>query len=261
MTALILPLLVLVLVFYLTAALLYLSGVGTVKGWVSRTATLSAAAGGICNLAVLVTRGVIAERLPLASGSEFLLIFIFLTVSMYLLYELKSGGRKAGGVVMLIAALLALSVLLMRGQLYEVSPLMPALKSPWLAVHVLTAALSYAGFALAAGMAIMHLVRPGNSQLEANVYRAAAGGFAMLSLSIVLGAIWAEQAWGSYWTWDPKETWALITWIIYAVYLHLHRRPGWRGKNASGLVIVGFILVLFTFFGVNYLMSGLHSYS
>ena len=83
----------------------------------------------------------------------------------------------------------------------------------------------------------------------------------MMSLSIVLGAIWAEQAWGSYWSWDPKEDWALITWIIYAVYLHLHQRRVWRGEKASWMVIVGFVLVLFTLFGVNYLLSGLHSYA
>lgn len=83
----------------------------------------------------------------------------------------------------------------------------------------------------------------------------------MLSLTIVLGAIWAEQAWGSYWTWDPKETWALVTWLIYALYLHLQRRLKWKGKTASIMVVAGFILVLFTFFGVNYLLPGLHSYA
>jgi len=86
-------------------------------------------------------------------------------------------------------------------------------------------------------------------------------GFAALSLSIVLGAVWAEQAWSRYWSWDPKETWALITWIIYAAYLHLHRQEKWRGRNANIIVITGFILVLFTFFGVNYLLTGLHSYA
>jgi cytochrome c-type biogenesis protein CcsB len=106
----------------------------------------------------------------------------------------------------------------------------------------------------------MHLRGAGASGEEA-IYRIVAVSFAMLSLSIVLGAIWAEQAWGSYWSWDPKEIWALVTWIIYALYLHLRRQRGWEGQNASMMVILGFILVLFTFFGVNYLMSGLHSYA
>jgi len=86
-------------------------------------------------------------------------------------------------------------------------------------------------------------------------------GFALLSLSIVLGAIWAEQAWGQYWSWDPKETWALITWLIYAVYLHLYRSREWRSNYARWMVIIGFLLVMFTFFGVNYLLPGMHSYA
>jgi cytochrome c-type biogenesis protein CcsB len=128
-------------------------------------------------------------------------------------------------------------------------------------VHVLTAALAYAGFALAAGLAVIQLLKTGPSFQDENIYSIVAAGFVMLSLSIVLGAIWAEQAWGSYWSWDPKEVWALVTWIIYAIYLHLHRNRDWRGKNASIIVIAGFVLVLFTFFGVNYLLSGLHSYA
>jgi cytochrome c-type biogenesis protein CcsB len=83
----------------------------------------------------------------------------------------------------------------------------------------------------------------------------------MLTVTIVLGAIWAEQAWGRYWSWDPKEIWALITWIIYAIYLHLHRQRAWKGQKANMMVISGFIIVLFTYFGVNFLLSGLHSYN
>jgi len=163
---------------------------------------------------------------------------------------------------MLISALLVGSIIvLMKGQLGEATPLMPALKSPWLTIHVLTAAVAYACFALATGLAIIQLTRAETKITDGIIYRIVAGGFVMLSLTIVFGAVWAEQAWGSYWSWDPKETWALITWIIYALYLHLHKRLGWKGKTASIMVIAGFVLVLFTFFGVNYLLSGLHSYA
>ncbi|MEN6460986.1 MAG: cytochrome c biogenesis protein CcsA [Syntrophomonas sp.] len=243
-----------VLMLYIAGAVLYFTS--------ARPAFLVAAGGCILNLLALIVRTIISGRLPLSSGYEFILSFTFLTVVLYIVFEYKSKVKNAGGVVMVIAAMLILSVvIIMKGQFAEVSPLMPALKSPWLTIHVLTAALAYAGFALAAGLAVMQLLKAGPSVQEDTVYRIVAAGFVMLSLSIVLGAIWAEQAWGTYWSWDPKEVWALVTWIIYAIYLHLHRNRDWRGKNASIIVIAGFVLVLFTFFGVNYLLSGLHSYA
>jgi len=154
-----------------------------------------------------------------------------------------------------------LVVILMRDQLSAVAPLMPALKSPWLTVHVITAAVAYAAFALAAGLAAVQFFPAGQSIKDDHIYLLVGGGFVLLSLSIVLGAIWAEQAWGRYWSWDPKETWALITWIIYAIYLHIYRSRDWPGTTTRWMVIIGFALVLFTFFGVNYLLPGLHSYA
>lgn len=215
----------------------------------------------ICNLAVLIIRTIMSGRLPLNNGYEFVLCFSFFTVLMYIIYEKYTAIKVAGGIVMLINALLLLSIpLLMSSQINYIGTVMPALKSPWLVVHVVTAVIAYSCFALAAGLAIIQLknLTPANDE---NIYKVIAGGFATLSLSIVLGAIWAEQAWGRYWSWDPKETWALITWIIYAIYLHLYHQRNWRGKSANVIVIVGFVLVLFTFFGVNYLLSGLHSYA
>lgn len=215
----------------------------------------------IFNLIALALRTIMGGRLPLTNGYEFVLSFSFLTVLMYVIYEYRTKFRNAGGIVMLINTLLFLSiVLLMPSQINYIGPLMPALKSPWLASHVITAIIAYSAFALAAGLALIQLNKH-VPESDENIYKIVVAGFATLSLSIVLGAIWAEEAWGSYWTWDPKETWALITWIIYAVYLHLHRQRGWRGNNSNILVVAGFILVLFTFFGVNYILSGLHSYA
>ena len=162
---------------------------------------------------------------------------------------------------MLVNILLLTSILLlMPQQIGQAGPLMPALKSPWLTVHVITAILAYGAFALGCGLAVVKL-RGNDPSDDTDIYKITSFGFVMLTLSIVLGAIWAEQVWGSYWTWDPKETWALVTWIIYAIYLHLHRQRGWRGNKARILLIAGFILVLFTFFGVNFLLPGLHSYA
>ncbi|MDH7478837.1 MAG: cytochrome c biogenesis protein CcsA [Syntrophomonadaceae bacterium] len=255
-------LLYLTLMLYAGGGMLYSAGAKTGKANVLKAAFWLAALGGAGNLSVLVSRTVITGRLPLASGYEFLLSLTCLTVLIYLGYELKNGEKRAGGIIMLMAALLILFAVITAGnQLSVVSPLMPALKSPWLSVHVLTAVAAYAGFTLAAGLAVMEVLGKGRGQLNLSIYRMVAGGFAMLTVSIVFGAVWAEQAWGSYWSWDPKETWALVTWIIYALYLHLYNKRGLIGENASIVVIVGLVLVLFSFFGVNFLMSGLHSYA
>ncbi|HHV34185.1 MAG TPA: cytochrome c biogenesis protein CcsA [Syntrophomonadaceae bacterium] len=262
LTVLITVIIYALIIAYSLGAVLYFVGAKTEKRKLLHTARTMAVTGCILNLLAIIVRTIIAGRLPLANGCEFMLWFTWITVLLYLIYETKSQVKDAGGVVMLIVAVLSIIVaVLMRGQFGVATPLMPALKSPWLTVHVITAAAAYAGFALAAGLAVMQLIKADKRVSEESVYRVVAGGFVMLSLTIVLGAIWAEQAWGSYWTWDPKETWALVTWLIYALYLHLQRRLKWKGKTASIMVVAGFILVLFTFFGVNYLLPGLHSYA
>jgi ABC-type transport system involved in cytochrome c biogenesis permease subunit len=245
--------------FFTVSAIFYFIGYRNVL--LQKTGFWLCMAGLASNLSILISRVSLSGRLPLVNGYEFLLSFTFITVLMYVIYEIRTSRKNAGGIVMLLNALLILSIiLLMPQQIGQTAPLMPALKSPWLTVHVITAVIAYSAFTLAAGIAIIQL-RHAVKEEDTFIYRITASGFAMLSLSIVLGAIWAEQVWGSYWTWDPKETWALITWIIYAIYLHLHRQRDWRGNKARILIIAGFILVLFTFFGVNYLLPGLHSYA
>lgn len=251
----------LALVLYLISTVFYLAGLKLRQEKILILGTAAAITGAAANLAALIARTILSGRLPLTDGYEFLLSFTFITVLLYLIYEKMSSNKSGGGILMFIAALLLLTVnLLMPEQHGNISPLMPALKSPWLTSHVLTAVIAYSAFALGAALAIVQLVKKENSD-DINVYRTVAGGFVMLSISIVLGGIWAEQAWGTYWSWDPKETWALVTWIIYAIYLHIYRKQGWKGNNANIMVISGFILVLFTFFGVNYLLAGLHSYA
>lgn len=251
-----------VLFTYLSAAVLYFWGTRTGKEDILKYALIVTALGCVLHFTVLALRTVLTGMLPLANGLEFLMSFSWFTVLMFLLFAYRFRIKAAGGVVMFISALMVLVlIVLANGNLGTVSPLMPALKSPWLTVHVITAAISYSAFTLAAGLAVIQFFKVGQAIKDDYVSSLVRGGFALLSLSIVLGAIWAEQAWGRYWSWDPKETWALITWIIYAVYLHLYRSQEWRGSNARWLVIGGFLLVMFTFFGVNYLLPGLHSYA
>jgi len=143
----------------------------------------------------------------------------------------------------------------------EIVPLLPALKSNWLTFHVLTCFVGYAALTVAFVCGLMLLfAKKEDAKLDRIGYKMIAFGFLFLTLGIISGAVWANSAWGTYWSWDPKETWSLITWFIYAIYLHTRMRKGWKGKKAAWLSVLGFLAMLFTYFGVNYLLSGLHSY-
>jgi ABC-type transport system involved in cytochrome c biogenesis permease subunit len=150
----------------------------------------------------------------------------------------------------------------------SIRPLIPALQSNWLTVHVLTCFLSYAAFAFSFVVAVLYLFRrtdtggilPDRETLDELTYRGILAGMPLLTIGIITGAFWAHFAWGSYWSWDPKETWSLITWIIYALFLHARFIRGWRGTKSAVLSVIGFFCVVFTFLGVNFIISGLHSY-
>jgi cytochrome c-type biogenesis protein CcsB len=151
--------------------------------------------------------------------------------------------------------------------------LIPALKSNWLIAHVITCFLGYSGFAVGFGLSIMYLAKPDDSAktgllaklpssgvIDELTHQMIMFGFLFLTIGIITGAVWANSAWGTYWSWDPKETWSLITWLIYATMLHLRMMRGWHGKKIAWVSILGFMAVLFTYFGVN-LLPGLHSYA
>lgn len=254
-------------ILYFLSAILYFWHTASKRQPVGNAARVAAVTGWLANTAALAMRAELVGRLPLTNGYEFLLSFAWGIVLLYLIFELRTKFRPAGGFALFTAwALLCCIWIFMPEQQYSVEPLMPALKSGWLTVHVLTAVVSYSAFTLACGLAVVYLRRLKHSgqedgSLDVLIYESVAFGFMMLTLTIVTGAIWAEKAWGSYWSWDPKETWSLITWIVFGIYLHVRRHRGWRGRAAAVLVIVGFLVVMFTFFGVNYLLSGYHSYA
>jgi cytochrome c-type biogenesis protein CcsB len=159
----------------------------------------------------------------------------------------------------------------------EAKPLMPALKSNWLLAHVITAVIAYGALAFSFAAALTHRWRscldsrdnnpallalvPTPAALENMINQAILFAMPFLTLLILTGAVWAEYAWGSYWRWDPKETWSLITWLVYAVYLHGRVVYAWQGRTAANWAIAGFIVVVFAFIGVNLLLPGLHSYA
>jgi ABC-type transport system involved in cytochrome c biogenesis permease subunit len=148
----------------------------------------------------------------------------------------------------------------------DLRPLMPALQSRWLHAHVATAILAYSLFAVSFCLGLIYLFQPFLDEadlkiIDRRMYQLVVWGFTLLTLVIITGAVWAEEVWGNWWSWDPKETWSLVTWVVYAAYLHSRRTIGWRGRKSAWLVVIGFLVVLFTLFGVSILLPGLHSYA
>jgi cytochrome c-type biogenesis protein CcsB len=206
--------------------------------------------------------------LPVTNTYETLAFFSWAIPLVYLLFEwrykIRVVGAFATGLAFLFIAL-ASSPLLSS----EVRPLVPALQSYWLVLHVLFTLGGEAFFAVAFGAGVLFLWlqrRGGNLQtlklLDNLGYKAIALGFPLFTLGgLVFGAIWAQHAWGRYWGWDPKETWMLITWLFYALYLHVRVKWGWRDAKTAWLAVGGFAVAMFTWWGVNYLLAGLHSYA
>ena len=210
---------------------------------------------------------------PLSNLYESLIFFSWAIILLYLLVEWRIGNKTIGAFVTPIA-FLAMAYSSFSED--AIQPLIPALQSNWLTAHVLTCFFGYAAFALSFGLSFMYLFKtstgvsreniffrliPESGILEELSYQMVVIGFLMLTLGIITGSVWANSAWGTYWSWDPKETWSLITWFVYAAMLHSRLVSGWRGRKLAVFSIVGFFCVIFTYLGVNLILSGLHSYA
>ncbi len=217
-------------------------------------------------------------HVPLSNMYESLVFFSWCIALLYLLWERKLKSRVIGAFAFPFAFAFNAYASLASGVSAKIDPLIPALQSNWLHAHVATCFLAYASFALSCAVSVVYLVKlrkqgkmeneggltglfPALDSLDDLIYKTIVIGFPLLTIGIVTGAAWANYAWGAYWSWDPKETWSLITWFVYAIFLHARITRDWRGKRTAILSIVGFIAVIFTYFGVNYLLSGLHSYA
>jgi cytochrome c-type biogenesis protein CcsB len=205
---------------------------------------------------------------------ESLIFFSWTIILIYLLLEFRFKQRIIGTFATLFAFMAIAASSILPGSDATIKPLMPALQSNWLAIHVITCFFGYAAFAVSFGVSLLFLIQhrwegisrgigwlPNTKTLDEVNYRSIVIGFPMLTVGIITGAAWAHYAWGSYWSWDPKETWSLITWLIYAAFLHARITRDWRGRRMAILSLLGFMAVLFTYFGVSYILVGLHSYA
>ena len=247
-------------------------------------------------LIMLIARAAESGHAPFSNLYESMALFVFAMTVGYLIMEYKYKIKSMGAFVMTLAFLATVSASLLPYKFKSIAPLNPALQSKWkwmvsllgkfggekyaigwLDFHVFTTFIGYAAFAIAFGLSIMYLLKlrneekggsgavisklPDSDTLDEISYRAIAWGFPFLGVGIVSGAVWANYAWGTYWSWDPKETWSLITWLLYAAYLHGRVTRGWRGKKCAYLSVAGFLAVMFLYWGVSFILPGLHAYA
>ncbi|HUS71115.1 MAG TPA: c-type cytochrome biogenesis protein CcsB [Anaerolineae bacterium] len=224
----------------------------------------------------LVLRALESGHWPLSNGYEFSLALLWSVLAAYLILERTMHSRATGAFGMGMALLVgSYPLFLVPAWAREARPLLPALRTVWMQLHVATGALAYGAFAVACGLSVLYLARdlktwalaslPTPAAIDEFNYRALTLGYPWMSLVLITGAIWAQLAWGRYWSWDIKETWTLATWLVYTIVLHLRAVRGWRGKPIAALTILGFALVLFTFLGTGWLarrvgLSSLHLY-
>jgi len=216
--------------------------------------------------ACLVTRTFATGHGPFTNQYEFSVAFAWGMVLAYIYFEHKYHVRTIALLILPISMALLLYALTVGA---TANPLVPALQNNLLlTIHVAVAIVAYGAFSVSFAAAILYLIQPEGGRpglpkpalLDEIGYRAVIIGFPLLTMTVVLGAVWAEIAWGTYWSWDPKETASLLTWLIYGAYLHARVARGWVGRRAAWLLVVGFASVLLTFFG-NLFFGGLHSYA
>jgi cytochrome c-type biogenesis protein CcsB len=229
--------------------------------------------GAVAHAGVLVTRGMATDRLPWGNMYEFATAAVLVGVLAYLAFAVRTPGLRHIGLFVIgpvVLALVGIGLFLYA----DAGPLVAALRSRWLAVHVTTAILGMGMFFVSGIASVLYLLRsrakvaegglvsrlPSAAALDRVAHRTAVFGFPIWTFAVIAGAIWAESAWGRFWGWDPKETWAFIAWVVYAAYLHARTTAGWRGRPAAWVNVVGLGVMIFNLLYVNMVSTGLHSY-
>ncbi|MCB1778959.1 MAG: c-type cytochrome biogenesis protein CcsB [Candidatus Competibacteraceae bacterium] len=270
---------------YVLATITYFAAMFTRSGFAGKTATALTWCATAMGLTGLLVRwresyllGADIGHIPVSNLYEVFILFALITALLYLFYEDRHRTRSMGGFALLVISG-AVGFLLwytFDREAHHIQPLIPALQSYWMKIHVPANFIGYGAFALAAMLSVAYLLQnwagtrwpdghlarvlPPLHLLDDVIYKAIALGFAAFTLATILGALWAAEAWGGYWSWDPKETWALIVWLNYAAWLHLRMTKGWRGAPMAWWAVIGLFVTLFAFLGVNMFLSGLHSY-
>ncbi len=259
--------------------------------WLRHLAIPLAIAGCVAQFGQLLARYEITHIWPLLNLYGSLSLFAAVAVLIFIIFAFRYDLWFAGGFVLGLAALfLAYAITWNEGTM----PAVPSLQSYWAKIHVPLVVSSYAAFMVSFVISVLFLVKyyferslagqsvmpasgaaaaasgnsgaqwlntmPSLAQLDVLIYRIVAVGLPLLTLGIITGAMWAHESWGHYWQWDPKETAALFSWIVYAIYMHLHTRNAWRGMRTAWVSVIGFLSIMFCYFGVNLWISGLHSY-
>lgn len=262
---------------YALASVFYVAAFAFKKQVFAKVGFWTIAAGFALNTAGILLRWVESYEMgyghaPFSNMYESLVFFSWTVAVLYLFVELKYKINSMGVFVSPLIFLAIAYASFDPSISAKINPLIPALKSNWLIAHVITCFLGYAGFAVAFGFSIIYFVKPKQAVqgsvwsklpswevMDELTYQMVVFGFLFLTIGIITGSVWANSAWGKYWSWDPKETWSLITWFIYATLIHTRLVRGWSGQKTATLSIIGFAAVMFTYFGVN-LLPGLHSY-
>lgn len=251
-------------VLYVLSLLVYFAGLFARKDRWAGAGLVLAVIGFCSQTAALLLRTFSSGHAPFTNMYESLSFLSWAIVLALIVFGRTSRVSRIGPYLMLIVVglvALASSPLMPK----SATPLVPALQSYWLWLHVSVTLLGEAFFAVAFVASLLYLAadtEEKKARLDALAYRAVAVGFPLFTLGgLVFGMVWAYRAWGTYWSWDPKEVWSLITWFVFALYLHTRIVMGWKGKRSAWIAIGGFLAALFTYFGVNYLLAGLHSYA
>jgi cytochrome c-type biogenesis protein CcsB len=264
--------------------LFFLSTIFHWGGLLARTDFGSAVGSKLCWVAILMgftgmmvrwyesyLMGADIGHIPVSNLYEVFVLFCLITALFTVFYEEKYATRQVSAFILLVisAAVGFLLWYMSSRDAQEIQPLVPALQSWWMKIHVPANFIGYGTFALAAMVGVAYIVKskgifvdrlPPLEVLDDIMYKAIAVGFAFFTIATILGALWAADAWGGYWSWDPKETWALIVWLNYAAWLHMRLMKGLRGQIAAWWAVIGLLVTTFAFLGVNMFLSGLHSY-
>jgi len=271
-------------VVFLSSALLYITYLFAPASIVGNLATATAWTGVYAGTSALLLRwyesyllSVEIGHAPVSNLYEVFILLFCITTVVYLSLERRYRAKAMGAFVMaLVSAGVFFGIWLSSRGHADIKPLVPALQSYWMKIHVPMNFVGYGSFAVACGAGMAYLVRdrlekrggntrllavfPSLDQLDQLAYKSVAIGFPAFTLATILGAVWASEAWGGYWSWDPKETWALIVLLTYGAYLHVRVSHGWKGRSLAWWTVSGFLVTVFCFVGVNMYLSGLHSY-